>query len=374
MKRAHPVTLGICAKNGTDDSLQFVKSLISQQRAEWDQHHKNPTKLVGTNLPVFCDWLSLSFAARVKENSFDRFIHCENAYGVQWRRPAWVDLRDGRQASDTRKSDSSNIRVRWNAETERLQVSGNLGRWGRRDNVFGVDVYRAAWRFLDFLMDWHRIELLTPPELSRVDLTANIAFQSAQDAAGYIQWAAGVKLGYTAPRLYPSGVTWVTGEWSAKVYDKLVDLRRHGQDDLADKLLAAVGYLLRLETTLRTDELQKYGMTALQSWAERQDAMNIIFSDRFAPIRNPGNQADGVLDGMPYRLRACYEAYRNGTNYLAMVADGQMSRRTYYRLRKELRAFGVDISQPCNVTRLQVKPREVKFQFVEAPEWYGRAA
>lgn len=322
-------------------------------------------------LPVFCDWLTLSFRAKNLSTAYDRQIQCREGEQLAWSRPAWTDVRDPRQQDDRTKSDSTNIRVRWNPETEQMRISGNLGRWGRRDNVFGSSVWASAWRFLDFLQDTERLEILSEPELSRVDLTANIAFANAIEAYQYVSWASGIKLSRGSnPMQYPTGVSWVTENWSAKIYDKIADLKRLNNQELAAQLQAEYGYLMRLEITLRTDEINKYDLTRLSAWPERTDIMTVIFSDKFKPLLRPGYTVDELIEEMPTRLMMALQAYRNGTNYPAQVTAGRMNVRTYQRLRKALLAYGVDISQPPNVTRMHIKPRDVTYQFVEAPEWY----
>lgn len=331
--------------------------------------------------PVFCDWLKLKMPAKLDAAPFERYIQCYRGqdgsdYGksTDWVRPAWTEIRDPRQQDDQKRSDSTLVRVRWSGEHESLTVDGNLGRFGWRDNVWGTSVYASAWNFLDFLAAHHRLNIQANPDVRRVDLTANVAFRDARDAYAYIAWTQGVKVGRAQPRIHQTGTAWVTENWSAKVYDKLLDMRRHGLHELAEKLASQVGYLLRFELTLRTDELNRYGLDNLKSWKEKESAMNIIFTEKFKPLARGGAVVDEAVRDMPVRLSNAVEAWRNGRNFTAAVADGALSKRTYYRLRKELLTYGVDISQPCNVTRLNIKPREVPFSFVAAPEWYRQRA
>ncbi len=299
-------------------------------------------------------------------------MSCYTADGEQWKRHAWVDLRDARQQDDTRRSDSTLVRVRWDPENQLLTLDGNMGRFGRRDNAWGESVWHAGWNFLDHLAKHHRLRLQADPAVKRVDLTANVLFENAREAYAYIQWAAGIKLGRAQPHEYPTGVAWVTENWSAKVYDKLADLRRHKHHELAAIIEEVEGYMLRLELTLRTDELARNGLDTLSKWQESEDAMTVIFTDKFRPLNRGGAVIDEAHEHMPNRLTNALEAWRNGRNFLAALHDGQISRATYYRLRKELLQYGYDISQPCNVTRMRIKPREVNYRFAPMPEWYSQ--
>lgn len=321
--------------------------------------------------PVFCDWLKLKMPASLVSAPFERYIECNNAYENEWKRAAWVDVRDAPQQCDYKRSDSTKIRVRWLADDGLLTIEGNLGRFGRRDNVWGSSVVAAAWNVLDFFAKTHKLRLNSPPEVRRVDLTANIAFRDARDASAYIAWTQGVKLGRATPTPYPTGTTWVTENWSGKVYDKIADLIRHGMTELAERIRSEVGYLLRLELTLRTDELARHGLDKLPNWQERMDAMTVLFTDKFAGLSRGGVIVDDAIRDMPNRLSNAVEAWRNGRDFPAAMRDGTMSRRTYYRMRKELLVYGIDISQRCNVTRMKIKPLEVPFRYVEAPDWYN---
>jgi len=333
--------------------------------------------LVTTNIdiPVFCDWVKLSAPVKSRHESFDRWIECTHGVGISdWKRSAWVQVKDERQVSDMRKSDTTKIRARYNHETGHIHIDGNLGRWGKRDNVWGVSVWNAATSFLDYMADRETLVLAGSPTLQRVDLTANIAFVSASEASAWIAWAQTHKIGRATPRPYATGAAWITENWSAKVYDKLADLRRLQHRALADTIEAECGYLLRLETTLRTDELARLGLQDLQTWQGKEATMAKIFKDRFAPLLRGGASVDELTYQLPMRLSNALDGWRNGKDFTAAVRDGRMSKSTYYRLRAELLGYGVDIARPCNVVAMRIKPREVQPVFVAAPGWYSRRA
>lgn len=207
-------------------------------------------------------------------------------------------------------------------------------------------------------------------QVKRVDLTANVSFKNAVEAYNYLRWAKTQKVHRLPPVGYQTGVAWVTENYSLKVYDKIADLKRLKNPSLAERLLMESGYILRFDLTLRTDELEKYQVGLLADWQNRSEIMNVIFTDKFKPLIRNDVSVDAVTDVMPVRLANAVDGWRNGRNYPAMVADGRMARRSYYRLRKELLPYGFDISQPCDVTALNIKPREIEFHFVDAPQWY----
>lgn len=331
------------------------------------------------DLPVFCDWLKLRFRVDTMPERYERYVSCHTPDEKLWERLSWVSVTDlhhigafsgVEEVTDIRKSDATVIQAKYNPETGFLTYDGNLGRFGRGDNVWGQGVFASARHFLNRALAADRFLIMSPIEMRRVDLTCNLTFENASDAYAFLSWAGGVKLGRAQPDRYQTGVTWVTENWSAKVYDKMFDLKRHKLVDLAETISSEVGYLLRLELTLRTDELERLNVAKLDDWQNEDQKMSVIFTEKFKPLMRGGAVVDELVEEMPTRLSNAVEAWRNGRNFTAAVQDGRMSRATYYRLRKELLAFGIDISQPADVTRLRIQPREVPFQFVDAPSWY----
>ena len=326
-------------------------------------------------IPVFCDWLKLRMAVNKAPRGTDCKIQQYNsAMGAEnpdWVRNAWVKHINCTNSDDeyVGTSASSSAQLRYSPESGYLDIDGNLGRWGRGDSVWGSGVFSSAWRFLPSVLA-DGVEIVGAVHVKRVDLTANVAFKSASDAYAYLRWAKLNKCHRLNPTSYQTGVTWVTENWSMKIYDKIADLNRLKNKELSEKLLSEVGYLLRFEVTLRTNELEKYKMSLLSDWQNRAEMMNVIFTDKFKPLLKKDVSVDAVTDVMPTRLANAVDGWRAGRDYLAMVSDGRLSRSGYYKLRKELLVYGFDISQPCDVTALNIKPREIEFSFVNAPSWY----
>lgn len=348
-------------RGGVD--LDLVRSYEHNARTS-QQAETAPT------LPIFCDWLSMTVPAENVPAYFDRWIESRTDSGaLQWSRPAWTQIRDNATSSSTK------IQVRHNREAGILKIDGNLGRFGSTDNVWGRGVYAAGASFIDLLTATHGIRQTGPATLSRVDLTMNIAFDSSHDAYDWLRWAHTVKLGRTSPTPYPTGVAWHTRRWYAKVYDKIADLKRHKMIALANTIESQVGYLLRPELTLRTHELAHEALDTLPNWIQETDKMNVIFTERFKPLlQGRGVSIDELARSLPLRLANALDGWRNGRNFQQSVIDGLISKSTYMRLKRELLAQGVDISVPCNVTTLGIRPRDITAQPVAAPDWYRKAA
>jgi len=286
-------------------------------------------------IPVFCDWLTMSAPVPHCPPAFEKWLECRTkAQCLDWRRAAWVQLKDGIRPDDSRASDSTKVQIRHNEESGFLHISGNLGRWGQRDNVFGVSVANAGLGFMRFLSKHHGLNVTDTPTIRRVDLTANIGFASAQDYYDWLKWAQSLKLSRLQPRAYQTGVAWVSENWSAKVYDKGADLRRHGLTDLASALETEFGYLGRLEVTLRTDELQRLNASTLADWMEGgTDMQNVIFTEKFKGLLagTSGASVDELSRSLPLRLANALDAWRNGRNFPAAGSDDSRGHRNQAR-------------------------------------------
>lgn len=332
------------------------------------------------SLPVFCDWLKVADTAFTYQPTVWRSrIMRTTGRDVDWERRAWVDFKQTSSASKIRgrflETGVLNDDGRQNGT---LHLDGNLGRFGKADNLFGLHVQDAAKNVLQLLGNATDTYFDNPETLAlrRVDLTCNFRFSSAADAAAYIDWAVQHNIGRATARPYATGCAWVTENWSAKVYDKLADMRRHNLGELADELQSREGYILRFEMTLRTDELKRLELETLDKWSP--DMENVIFTDKFAPILRGENlpTLDNLADTLPVRLSNALQAWRNGTDFLAAARDGRINIRTYQRLRRDLLAFGVDISHRCNVRTLAIRPRLIDMQPLHQPAWWegSRAA
>lgn len=328
-----------------------------------------------THTPVFCDWLKMADTSfTYQASAWKSRILRINQGKTEWEKRAWMDFKE--------TSSSSSIRARFldtgNLESDGrqngiLHVDGNLGRFGQKTNLFGLHVADSATKALNILGNSTDTYFYEPEKVSlrRVDLTANFLFPSANDAAAYIDWCKQVYLSRTAATPYPSGCSWVTENWSAKVYDKIADLQRHKHGDLANELKQREGHVLRLEMTLRTDELKRLNLDTLDKWDTNME--NIIFNEKFAPILVTQNlpSADELADSLPVRLAMALQAWRNGMDYRAAMLDGRISRSTFQRLRRDLLPHGVDIATRCNIRTLAIRPRLIEMKPFYQPDWWN---
>jgi hypothetical protein len=324
----------------------------------------------------FCDWVTCSGPAdwspgrRPPERIVEEYLELDEGRESVWMRPA-------KQMMECRNSDgSSSTKLMFRFvpsdpgadEQGRFWLDGNMGRIGRSDNLYGWSAYASAMRGIRQLLQ-HGLNILASPTVSRLDLTRNYVFKSARDMADYLHWVSGFKMGRAQPMPYPTGVTWVTDLWSAKFYDKSADLRRHKKTELCERIEAEQGFILRFEVTLRRQKLMSMGIENVEdlrdmSITEILDDMTEIFKAGARPA-----VADLLRDVKP-RVASALLAWRDGYDFEAAMRDGLMSKATYYRLRKDVKALGYDIAYPAVELRFPVSIREVQPQIAECPDWY----
>lgn len=259
----------------------------------------------------------------------------------------------------------------------RVEVSGNVGRFARPDNLFGFSVLECVEIASDILNSIG-LPRFTPGNavagepgavITRVDLTRNFEAGSEGDALRLLSYYSTQARGRQAPRFYNNGVTWGEGSrrWYAKLYYK--------PDSLGDKCKPEVGEwarsvgLLRDEISLKATWLGEQGLHTLHSWQDRKGNTmeNVIYAKFADVIYRPAVNAVPFeeIPGMLGRIARDYAAGVDVWN------DPIAAPRTRRRWRAQLRKYGIDIAQPCNVRALSVRPRVLEIRHAERPDWYS---
>jgi hypothetical protein len=266
------------------------------------------------------------------------------------------------------------------AEGGRVMLSGNVGRFGRPDNVWGYpvqDCVRIANAILRSVglpeFTWgQRNGALQRTDgfmrhdavITRVDLTQNYCAGSPENLSRLLHYMGGMHVLSKAGKSYDSGVTWGEGSkwWYAKLYDKHRDLVKnaHASPELVD-WVRGVG-LARFEISLKTRYLAQNGLNYVGAW--ESDMGKVIFGKFSAPLKACDVTVDAFED-IPGRLGELAIAWRNGVDLRA-----RLPRNTFYRYRKQLKAYGVDISERCDVSRLPMRFETVSLFEAVPPAWY----
>jgi len=276
----------------------------------------------------------------------------------------------------------TSINVR--CDGNRVTVSGNASRFGRADNLFGFDFPTCLERFNAILASYG-LPAFTPgvggpqydeqrhawkwtgARVSRIDLTRNFCAGNPADAHALMQWLGSQHAGRKTGRVLGQGETVDFGGGQReyfKAYLKWLEMRRHGGDERAAQWAEEQG-LVRVELTLRSKKLTDLGAAYLGDYL-KGDAMGTLinlFNER-ASLLSRATRSTDDLDELPRHLRATARDFIAG-----MDCARVMSRATFFRHRRELLPYGIDIAVR-NVRPFTPRVRVVELCAAEIPPWY----
>lgn len=330
---------------------------------------------------VFCDWLSIYqvHCASVPLVNDGHVFSVDQDGVVQWDVPSKLVHRGSHDTS---------IRIR--SDGLRVSLEGNIGRFNRADNLFGYTVADCV-RLANQLLASYGLPPFTdsPPMMmgrkgaedggfqavgavvTRVDLTCNWCSGSAGNVEQFIRHLQGFKSGRQEPRSYKTtGVAWGEGSkyWYAKVYDKAGEyFRQCGKKARAfDGDL--FGYMCdqgiaRHEIELKSRYLKQNNLWRISQWGVgMEDRIYSLFTD----VITGATHVDSFLE-IPGRAGELAVAWRDGADL-----KKRLSTATYYRYRKELLKYNIDIAVPSNITRLnsRIAVEVITLSAAVAPDWY----
>jgi len=354
---------------------------------------------------VFCDWLSMyqdhldgglpvlndGYVVRFGSDSFSTAVD-----------PMTGELRpvfDAAAAEYTlcrriEHEGSFDTRLSVRCDGVRVELSGNVGRFGRRDNLFGLPVLETIDRANTILSalglppfthhlrsvghardeGFHRSHNAV---ITRVDLTGNYAAGDRESAYRVLHWMSGQGMARNSgknPRNYGNGVTWNEGSKRhyEKLYFKADELGKYC-DPLVAEYCESNG-VLRYEVSLKSRELADRNLQNMVSWSRvdnrglRMD--NVIYGE-FAEVLSRNHVSVMEVRDIPGKIGLIARSYINGENPYETQPAAVRTRR---RWRAQLLPYGLDIAQPCDVMRLSTRIRVIELQPLRAPSWYDRAA
>lgn len=131
--------------------------------------------------------------------------------------------------------------------------------------------------------------------------------------------------------------------WSIKFYSKGLEITAPGHQlprelTLGDSLEKFADDKLRAELTLRTKELKKLGLDKGSAWGDNEPYN--VWNEYIGRLEmSEQKTADELVYSLPNKLRKTFVLWRDGLDIRQLV-----SRNTYFKHKKELLAYGVDIS------------------------------
>lgn len=334
--------------------------------------------------PVFIDWVTVQQLhpdGGIPTVNHGRVFAVDEDGTIEW---------DVERAFDFEGSHDSRVKIQSDGWTAKL--SGNVGRFHRRDNIFGFEldeVMAKANRILTqfdlppytkgeaFLEYGSPLSKFTGAFFTRLDVTANFSVGCAENVSPFMQHLTAQSVSRMRTGAFPDGFTVDYGRgskyWYAKAYAKYHQLtaRHQKKRQPLPEIVAFVERvgMIRFETTLKSRFLTQNG---LRYWgAIDMSKLLQVFNEKSEVIRREKaayESLDQMFEQLPAELLGTALAWKMGKDLPRM-----MSRATYYRHRRRLmREFGIDISQPCRVVEIatRIKVKEITVTPMVAPEWY----
>ena len=123
---------------------------------------------------------------------------------------------------------------------------------------------------------------------------------------------------------------------------------------------------LRIEAFIRQLELKRRDLHILSNWDIDTPTELLLECISKLELSDVYMLKDDVLDSLPPRLRLTYQAWLNGDDLKTVL-----SRPTFYRYRKQILQYGVDISSKSPKEKNNVIPliRVLEAKPVGIPDW-----
>lgn len=334
---------------------------------------------------VFCDWLSIYqvHLGGVPVVNSGHVFSVDQDGVVQWDVP---------QKLVHRGSHDTSIRIR--SDGHRVSLEGNIGRFDRSDNLFGYSVLECV-RLANRLLAQFGLPPFSDAApmplvkkvgasgdvdggfqavgavITRIDLTCNWSTGSPGNCEQFIRYLQGFKSGRQEPRSYKTtGVAWGEGSkyWYAKVYDKAGEYFRQCGKQAKGFNADLFAYMTtngiaRHEISLKSRYLKQNNLWRFTHWGmgmQTEDRVYALFND----VIGGETHVDSFLE-IPGRAGELAVAWRDGADLKKRLAQN-----TYYRYRRELLKYGIDIAVPSNVKRLRQRVEVIALSPAPVPDWY----
>ena len=325
---------------------------------------------------VMCDWISGVHVLRheVEPRESGRVLKIDRDGVVEWETQSWETIR----------CPSSDTSLRFKCDGLKIWFSGNPGRFQQADNVLGhtlpqcLEILKRVMLALGLPAEdfGSRFRVMPGPgaiatrgwldndvswrgtTLTRVDLAGNFACSDFPMVCAAMSVR---KIGQALPIQGKYGPTWgygaKRGNWiKAKVYDK--DAEQSGKRRTSPGATRA-----RFEVELGSEWLRRNGLDSCESWMtdEGVDDMGQVVWGRFAEQAFRGGAEAASFADIPQALRLYAYAWKDGQDVRTMTKQAN-----YYRVRKALLEFGIDVGVPCNVVALTRQVQQVEIEWLPA--------
>ena len=280
---------------------------------------------------------------------------------------------------------STKIQIQSLTDTQ-IYISGNPTKFLQGHNLFGSnDLVSIMGKFFDELLKREELGLCPDPfqyanikdghyELSRVDVNETWHLNNQKDVLAWIR-----SVGETAYLKHRgagqfSGDTAYFGKnsrrWALKCYSKGLEIqkkdRRLAPELDIPEMREYAHKALRIEGVTRQLELKRRDLHIASNWdIDTAEELLLEYISKLE-MSDVYMLKGEVLDSLPPRLRLTYQAWLNGDDLKSVLP-----RPTFYRYRKQILEYGIDISTKSPKEKNNVIPliRVLEAQPVGIPDW-----
>lgn len=270
---------------------------------------------------------------------------------VDWATPKRTIIEGSHSQKITVKSADSD----GNGHATELYFSGNPSKFLQGHNIFGSDDLRELM-YETYLNICTLLDLEPTPDdlvrmragdyrLTRIDVNYSFELPSRADVLSWLRASEfKSKTRHGRPSLKGGTVYWGkhSRRWALKAYSKGEEITKHRLPDaLANTPLTSwADNKLRIEVVLRGKELQKINLEMANKWTSK--LTRTIYGKYLKRLEMNEQIAlsDEQLLKLPSRLRSTYVLWKEGHD----LRPPNMAKNTYYRHRKELLEYGIDIN------------------------------
>jgi II/X family phage/plasmid replication protein len=301
-----------------------------------------------------------------------------------------------RKSIECRSSHETTIKVKSSGgdgqgRATHLQIDGNLCKFLQGHNIFGSrDLNRLLLLTFKkiYKLHAHHLQGCSSPQLTEAQIRKgnylvkmidiNQLYEVGNDAS-VEAWlhAAEMRARSRHGRSTRDKGTLYLGKssrrWAMKFYNKARELMASGKTHKLPECLQDIGLeefiqgKLRAELRLFGKELQKHGIT--HGYHLTPEVINQLFNQYLGKIdmTQQTTLIDTQLHDLPRTLQATYQLWRQGADLRQMFPKN-----TFYRHRRELLAFGIDINlmhQAPEHSNVVPMIRIIEAKPVEIPAW-----
>lgn len=283
-------------------------------------------------------------------------------------------------------SHSSSITLRSTSLFPPLEISGNPAKFLQGHNLFGSDdlqgvvsaFVRAVYARIGYEPSDLELAAIDAGHVfvTRIDVNRNSDFGTEPRALAAVRALS--ECSHLAHRgrgsLVGEGTcVWGKGSrrWNLKAYAKRRELRKHPILEtvpMVAELHEFAQGIVRQEVTIRAMELKQRGLEFVRNWLILGVSPRGLFDELFGrlTISEATMKEPADFDAIPMKLRSVYQLWKDGHDLREVFPT-----RTWYRHRKALLAFGIDIAvkQPRETSNVVPLVVTLVGREVGVPEW-----